>query len=376
MKYFEQYNSNTYAGSGNQLYFEMPDGEIRTGRVFYKISVQGKYDYSILFSNIIDSTYADGSLSHKNLICDSWKIHNARIGKCKKIDAAKEISEMIVADENENKDADIVVSNLTDVTFNGQKCKEVMPGEFFSSDPISFDFDKDEYLCLEITFSGKMIPYHEESLLPVFINENGDWKYSKHMPFAGMIGCNRKVKGRIAYLGDSITQGIGTAINSYLHWNAILSQKIGDEYAFWNLGIGYGRANDAASDSAWLYKAKQNDIVFVCYGVNDILRGQTEEQIKSDLIYIVDILKKAGKRVILQTVPPFDYKGANIEKWKNINIYIKTILKDKVDFVFDNVPYLGKTECLSDAEYGGHPNEEGCAIWAQALFAEIKDLFE
>lgn len=189
MKYFDKYSSNTYAGSGNQLHFSMRNGEIGTGRVLYKISVQGEYNYSILFSNIIDSTYADGSISHKNLICDSWKIHSARIGKCKKIDAAKEVSEMIVADEGEDKEADIVVSELKDITFNGQKFKIVMPGEFFSSDSIKLEFDMDEYLCLEITFSGEMIPYHEESLLPVFIRENGDWKYSKYMPFAGMFKC-------------------------------------------------------------------------------------------------------------------------------------------------------------------------------------------
>lgn len=70
MKYFEDFTSNTYAGSGNQLHFKMNENEIRTGRVFYKISVGGEYNYSILFSNIIDSTYADGSISHKNLICD------------------------------------------------------------------------------------------------------------------------------------------------------------------------------------------------------------------------------------------------------------------------------------------------------------------
>ena len=120
MKYFEQYNSNTYAGSGNQLYFNMSGDEIRTGRVFYKISVSGEYNYSVLFSNIMDSTYNDGSVSQKNLICDGWKIHSARLGKCKNIDQNKNIFEMTMADEDENKDADIVVSDLRDMTFNGQ----------------------------------------------------------------------------------------------------------------------------------------------------------------------------------------------------------------------------------------------------------------
>ena len=46
MKYFEYYVSNTYAGSGNQLYFDTK-GRIRTGRLFYKISVGGSVVYRV-----------------------------------------------------------------------------------------------------------------------------------------------------------------------------------------------------------------------------------------------------------------------------------------------------------------------------------------
>jgi len=371
MKYFREFQSNTYAGSGNQFYFEMDENEIRTGRVFYKISAGGKYRYSVLFSNMIDSTYADGLKSQKNLICDEWTIHSLKIGKCDRFNPDKELGDMVMDDCNES--SDIVVNDFINITFLGKPSKEVMPGEFFSTDPVTLEFNKDEYLCLEITFSGKMIPYHEESLLPVFVKENGMWKYSKFMPFAGMIGCDRIVKGKIAYLGDSITQGIGTRPNSYLHWNAILSEKLGGDYSYWNLGIGFGRANDAASNGAWLYKAKQNDIVFVCYGVNDILRNQSEEQIKTDLLNIVKLLKSEGKQVILQTIPPFDYQGEAIKKWERLNLYILTELKDKADFVFDNTKILGKKEKPSDALYGGHPDEKGCEIWADTLFEALRE---
>jgi len=289
------------------------------------------------------------------------------------LNAEKNISAMTMTDEKTNITADIVVYDLKQITFNRQKSKSVMPGEFFASDPIKLDFSDEEYLCLELTFSGKMIPFHEESLLPAYIKENDVWTYSKQMPFPGMIGCDRYVKARVAYLGDSITQGIGTAENSYLHWNALLSQKIGKEYSFWNLGIGYGRAADAASDGAWLYKAKQCDIIFVCYGVNDILNGRSEMQIMSDLTHIADILKKNSKKVVFQTIPPFDYTGENINKWRRLNSFIKTNLAERVDLVFDPVPYLGDSEIPSSAKFGRHPNEEGCRIWANALFTAIKE---
>lgn len=196
------------------------------------------------------------------------------------------------------------------------------------------------------------------------------------MPVPGMIGCDRKVKARVGYLGDSITQGIGPENNSYLHLSALLSEMIGQEYAFWNLGIGFGRANDLASDGAWLYKAKQNDTVFICYGVNDIYHNIPEAQIKADLEFLVDSFKKQNTKIILQTIPPFDFCGANISKWERINHYIKEELSSKVDAVFDTVPYLHKSpEQSYKAKFEGHPNVEGSAVWANALYQQIKHLF-
>ena len=115
MKYFEQFTSNSYAGSSNQFYFNMNEGEVRTGRIYYKISVGGEYNYSILFSNIIDSTYADGSLSHMNLICDEWKIHSLKIGKCSEFP--------------EDINAGIYVTDFKEATFDGKKEKK---GNIFS----------------------------------------------------------------------------------------------------------------------------------------------------------------------------------------------------------------------------------------------------
>lgn len=376
MKYFEKYVSNTYAGSANQHFFTMDDGEIRTGRVFYKISVGGEYNYSLLFSNIMDSTYDDGSVSHKNLICSQWKIHSARVGISKSIPAGKEMCELTVADKGEGKKADIIVGDFKGLSFDGRAEKLVMPGEFFTSDALKLNFDKGDYLCLEITFSGKMIPYHEESLLPVFVKDGEQWKYSRQMPFAAMIGCDRKVEKRVVYLGDSITQGIGAGYNTYMHWNAQLSEMLDRDYSYWNLGIGYARAEDAATDGAWLYKVKHSDTVVVCLGVNDLMQKQGgAAQIKADLKTIVSILKKEGKYVILQTVPPFDYSGEKIDEWKDINSYIKTVLAKEADFVFDNVKILCESEQVPYmAKFGGHPDERGCSAWAKAFYEEIKDI--
>lgn len=360
MNYFNKYTSNTCASSANQHYFTLDKNEVCTGRVFYKIFSGGKYNYSLLFSNIIDSTYADGDVSHKNLICNEWTIHSAKIGRCRYI--PKDITNY----------SGIEVEDFVPLTFGGKALKNVMPGEFFCSDEVELEFEKGEFLCLEMTFSGTMLPYHEESLLPIYILDGKDWKYNKKMPLPGMIGCDRKVKERIGYWGDSITQGIGSTLNSYLHWNARLSEMIGEERAHWNIGIGYGRANDAASGGAWMYKALKCDTLIVCFGVNDLCRQFTVEETKRDLTTIIDTLKANGKRVILQTIPPFDYNEERKEKWIPLNEFIHNELKDKVDFLFDCVPVLGKKDEPHMSIYGGHPNDEGGRVWAEALYSEIK----
>ncbi|MFA7637115.1 MAG: SGNH/GDSL hydrolase family protein [Monoglobales bacterium] len=358
MEYFSKFTSNTLAGSGNQLFFTNEiETEINTGRVFYKIFKGGKYNYSILFSNIIDSTYSDGEKSHKNIVCDEWVIESAQIGIC---DVCN-VREMVEVD------------SFTPLSFGGHSSKTVMPGEMFSSDPILLDIKDNQFVCIEISFRGKMIPYHEETLLPVFIYKDNKWVYDNHLPFASMIGCDREVKKRIAFFGDSITQGIGTEQNSYTHWNARLADLLGTDYSYWNLGLGFGRADDAASDGAWLFKAKQSDVVLICFGVNDILQGYSQNQIINNLTYTVKKLKEQSIKVIVQTIPPFDYDEGRKNIWLNVNDYIKNELSKICDFVFDVVPILCDEEKgIEFAKYGGHPNAYGCKLWAEGLYRELQ----
>lgn len=368
MDYFNIYSSNTYASSGNQFYFTPKNAQQKyTGRVFYKISNAGKFNYSLLFSNIIDSTYEKGEISQKNLICSSWIIHQARVCVCNKDLLDKDFINNEIANDINNKLNDFKI-----LTFDNKEVKKVAPGEFFSSDPVELSFNKNDYLCLELTFQGTMIPYHEESLLPIFSKTENGWIYDRKMPLPSMIGCDRKVKAKIGFIGDSITQGIGTPINSYKHWNALLSEKIGGEYSFWNLGIGYARADDMASNGAWAYKAKHNDVLFICYGVNDLGNGFSAEQIINNLEKIVNTFKKQGIKIILQTIPPFDYGQLTTKKWLEVNNYIKNVLSQKVEHVFDIAPYLAQSEeNPQNTKYGDHPNIIGCEIWANALYKSL-----
>ena len=360
MPYFKTYSSNTLAGSGNQFFFLNENPNPTRSCTLYKVTNEGEYPYSFLFSNTIDSTFAEGEISCKNLVMGAWTIEEMRVGACAWCDEA----------------SFAYPQEMKRVFFGGKAQKAVAPGELFYTDPVTLCVKSNEYLCIEIVFSGNQIPYHEESIIPSFIFEDGKWIACKKHPFVSMVGIESSPKKKIAFFGDSITQGIGTPVNSYAHWNAVFAKQLGNDFAYWNLGLGYGRADDAASDGIWLYKAKQNDIVFVCFGVNDICRNFSAEAVKSNLQTIVDKLHQSGACVIMQTVPPFDYCEEHRQKWQEVNEFILHKLQN-ADFVFDCAKYLAKNESEPHmAKYGGHPNSDGCRVWGEALFAAVSKMIE
>ena len=354
---FKNYVSATLASNGNQtFFFPENESEILTGMVFIKIYKGGKFNFIFSYSGVIDSTFADGNVSRCNDICKGWKIHSLRAAAADSCDP--DIAEKL---------------NFKTVTFNG-KSSVTVDKDLIFSDPVEINAEKDSYICLKTEFSGYCVPHHEESIIVLF-RKNNNWEASSKVPVPVFTGIDRTVRKRIAFIGDSITQGIGSDFNSYKHYAACTAVLLGGENSYWDLGLGFARGSDAASDGIWLEKAKQNDIISVCFGVNDILKNHTEEELKKDLKTIVEKLKKAGLKVIIQTVPPFDYDSRNAEIWRNVNKYIRTELSETADAVFDNNPILcedGKDS--PKAKYGGHPNNTGHRLWAEALAECIKNI--
>ena len=96
----------------------------------------------------------------------------------------------------------------------------------------------------------------------------------------------------------------------------------------------------------------------------------------ADLTRVVELLTEAGCRIILQTVPPFGYPPEKRAEWERLNEAIKAELSERVALVFDCVPLLSESKDEPHIpKYGGHPNAEGCEIWASALYEAVKHLF-
>ncbi len=343
----ERYVSDTTAGSANQTVLES-DGRWHTARVYYTLSAGGE-SYSLLFGDTLESTFADGSRSRCNDMGGDWTLADVRVGLC-------DTSSMRQAVEP---------SAWTAVTFDGQSFKAVQAGTLFESDPIALSATAGAVLCVELRYRGERMPCHEELWVASFVKDGDGFAPSKALPVPLRVGVKREAV-RLAFLGDSITQGVGSTENSYRHWVARVAQAIGPRYAVWNLGIGFARSGDAASDGAWLLRAKQNDKVVLCLGVNDLLRGISAEDVCENLRRIVMILRGRGIAVTVQTVPPFE--GLPASAREEVNTYIHNTLV--CDGVFD-------TSFMADENgaprFGGHPNDDGCALWAQKLAAYIKE---
>ena len=359
--------SNTTAGCANQHYFISDGNAKHTFISFYRIKVGGRFDYSLSFSGLLDGTFR--GISFPNELCDSWEILSIEAASAKSLPIGEAIKD-IKGPEG------LSISPFTTLTFDGGNEGKKAVADIFSTDPTPMCFDAGDYLCLKLTVRGTKIPCHPETCIPVYEEKDGEWSYTVDAPLPCKIGCNRPVSHKIGYFGDSITQGCGTTLNSYKQWNGTLSELIGDDYAHWNLGIGYGKASDAATLGNWFKRAESCDTVFLCFGVNDLNGDYPAETICANISKTVDALKAAGCRVIVQTPPPFDFPSERAERWQKVNAYILDELSTRVEAVFDVRPVLSLSpEQPQMTKYGGHPDDTGCTVWANALYEAIKHLF-
>ncbi len=363
MNYFDKYISATPAATGNQSFFATKNPtDINTSRIYYKIRYSGKNIFSLLFSNTVDSTFSNGAHSRKNRVISPYEIISAKAGITKLCDCNTAVEP----------------DNFIELRFDGKSTKLVGAGEFFHTDDFTLTLDKGDYLCLELKFRGKEMPCHPECNIPTFVIQDGKFVPSINTPLPSMVGVRKENATRLAFWGDSITQGIGTPKNSYDHYAAKIADGLGENVAVWDIGIGYARADDAASGGAWMYKARQNDIIVVCFGVNDILHEGARygaEGICERLKTIVTELKEFGLKVVIQSVPPFDYNDVNRAKWEKVNAHVVSELAPICDGYFNNVPILCKDGFPWLSKYGAHPNSVGHALWGEALGKYLKELF-
>ena len=370
------YASATALSTANNYIMKSDTTFTHTYRAYLKTVEFGKSKLKFWCSNLVDSTWADGSESRANLLGGLWKIEAAYI-----------------ADGGKLPDGSVVEGTQIPVTFDSSMSRMVLPGETFWSDAAEITIPEEHYLVFSWTITtlaaGDCFPYNTEGLLVSAYDApghaagqtsaDGFRKSANCLVLPDFIGCEREGARRLAFFGDSITQGVRTRPDTYEYWVARIAEGLAPAHSVWNIGSGWARAYDAASDGAWFHKAKHNDEVVVALGVNDIsTAGRSASQVLEDLQTIVAKLRGSRIRmsVILCTVPPFNFTGQLELAWRHVNQAIRSRAIAGVDRVFDIAEVLSQAdphdnllipEYMSD-ELDPHPNgKAGSAIAAAFL---------
>ncbi len=346
---FNKYVSNVSCGTGTNYILNFGKDKKITARAFFKVERHGRLNYRFFFQNTVNTTFAQGEEAYVDLSGGCYKILSARVG---------------IGSEYGDYSAP---ASYTDITFNGNKEKTVQPDECYWSDETQIDVPDGRYLVWEWVIEGDMIPCTPDSQIPTFIDFGEGFTEYHSCPMPALIGCDKNVRKRIAFVGDSITQGCGTTFDKYDMWVGRIGKMLKDEYAVWNLGLGFSRGSDAANMGSLMRKAKENDIVVLTYGVNDLLSGKYKAGKRSSagelLSYIEAIIKELqsnGVEVILSTIPPFRYDTDAYYEWRCINMAIPQLADIYGCRVFDFEGSLDESPVLENKYmYGEHPNGEG-----------------
>ena len=348
---------------------------VNTYRSYAKPRASGMATWRFWVSNTTDSTYGSGP-PMPNVPGGAFRIEAATVG-----------------DGGMGPVGSLVAGSSVPVTFGGAAGRDVAPGERFWSDPVALDLPDGHLLAFTWALSGSAagpaMTYTHSSFTTSYYNgtmnvagdetaanlfASNDTLFAPHM-----FATDMPVTTRLCFLGDSITQGVGSSRNAYSFWVAKIADGLDPSIGVWNLGSGWARAADAASDGAWLWQAKQCTEVAVILGVNDIASDHVgATQLLGYLTTIVTLLKQHDPitKVILFTVPTFNFTGDAYTAWKTVNDTIRASPPAGVDRVFDVAAVLSQpapNDGLVQVGLSGgadaHPNDAGSAAIASAFLA-------
>ncbi len=177
-------------------------------------------------------------------------------------------------------------------------------------------------------------------------------------------GSNRQKLGtdaRVLAFGDSLTYGYGAADQSYPKQ---LQTLIGRRVV--NAGISGEISTMGLKRLPGLLERYHPALVILCHGGNDILRRSSKEQLRSNLIAMIELSRESGAQILLVGVPGFGMFGlSTVELYEEIarekGVLYEGIVLEKIE----NDPALKSDQI--------HPNALGYRLMAEAFEEVIKE---
>ncbi|MBC7796995.1 MAG: arylesterase [Pyrinomonadaceae bacterium] len=184
---------------------------------------------------------------------------------------------------------------------------------------------------------------------------------------------NPKRKKIVAF-GDSLTAGFGlTEAESY---TVLLQQKLqadGYDYEVVNAGISGDTSSGGLDRIDWSLKQPNVEVLVLELGANDLLRGLSVAEMKSNLRKIIQKAKAKNVKVLfcgmLAPVSMGEYQREFSAAFTDL------AKEEKVAFLPFFLDKVGGVKTLNQAD-GIHPNAEGEKIIAQTVYQAVKPLLK
>ena len=167
----------------------------------------------------------------------------------------------------------------------------------------------------------------------------------------------------------------GYGLEKKFHLSTVLEKNLkekGFDVNVINASVSGDTTSGGLNRLQWLLGKKKIDIVILCLGANDMLRGIKPSLIKQNLNKIVEILQERKITILLAGMLSQEALGTEY-KSKFDRIYPELAKKFKISFL----PFLLDGVALNpelNLNDGKHPNQKGIKIISKNLENKLTDL--
>jgi lysophospholipase L1-like esterase len=305
--------------------------------------------------------------------------------------------------------ADIDASTLRTVTFNGRPAPSVAAGTMALSDPVELSVRRGDTLAVSVyARTTGPVTRHRNAFATSYLangrhaDDIAGFAFSTTTTsawfLAGVDVTGSSAASAVVALGDSLTDGHKSVVDSYLRWPDQLSERLSEAglaRSVLNAGVGrnmllsqtldhpgYGRAGLVRLYRDVFALAGVKDVV-VLLGVNDLRHASGDPRRTADRVVegyqaLIDACHRHGVAVTLTTLPPFsspsdtystDSPEEQARRWVNSWIRSASGVDGVVDFdaVLQDPAFPQRLRPEYDSGDGLHLNADGARVMAIAV---------
>ena len=179
---------------------------------------------------------------------------------------------------------------------------------------------------------------------------------------------------KIIAFGDSLTAGLGVPLSA--SYPALLQQKLdadGFSYEVVNAGVSGDTSAGGVRRIDWSLDGEVRAVILEL-GANDILRGQSVDEMKHNLATIVEHAKAHGAMVLLAGMEAPTSSGPDYRKAVH-EAFPALAREEKIQLIPFFLERVAGVETLNQRD-GIHPNEEGTKIVADTVYRSLRQMLD